>query len=1424
MRKRAQRKSKPVIKKPKHTIQKKPETVEKKFNFKKGWVAISLIGIFFIVLFFNAFFNITSDVAVNTEDEGLEKYYLSGPDPYYNMRLVRVTHETGRYPFYGDSDPLLNYPLGASGGRAPLMNMMALGFSNLLTPFMDEVDAIGRSMQFIPALFGALVIIPVYFIGKNLFNKKAGLIAAFFMAIIPVHLGSGHGSAYSLFDHDSFNLLLFFLTFLFLILSIKEKNAKKSILYAILGGIPLAALSMTWVQARFIYTVVGAYAIVQMFFDIFLNKIELKVFRTPSILLLTGFFVSLPVVALRSGGFPFDTSFAICVVVPVFGIIYYFFGKKRIPWTLSLPAVFGLGAVGLGVLYLVHIDALKIKVFSSLQKLSEIVFGTGIYGKKVSMTIAEANTYQISNTVMSFGPAIYWVGWAGFIALLFFYYKDKMRKDYLFIITLFVVNLWLTSTAGRFINDMVPVIAILAGGITWFVIKKIDYKQMIRNIKNAGGGIHGIRRGVKLLHIMGIFFVAFVIILPNLFLALDAAVPSKVYQEENETGGLEWTDYKAKIFGEEHSSAFGLSIMKERYWIDAFNWLSAQDVYDENNNTLKDTEKPAFISWWDYGFYEVATGGHPTVADNFQHGIPPAGNFHTATSEKEAVTVWIVRLLEGIRGDNDGKIPENVKTIFKKYVDNKTAVNITYWVEHPEQSPSYNEPIDKKYHKYFREDVETRNLYVGSQWSSNAVYHDVSNVLVNNNKTAISDDKLTWLYHDLQEASGYSIRYYGVEGYDKNIFNIFAFLSDKSLVMLGAPQDRFVATTFNGQKYGPGGNIVETYTNEPLETYLDMSDKDKRLVQISNTNQNYKEDYFNTMFYKTYIGPYNIDRNTGEKKFWQDLNIPCINLKHFYAEYISDFTNPYLQYRFNGKPAVVIAKYYEGAYINGSVWYNKEPKKNFTVVVKKNLSYHEDLDIPIDHDKDTTGSDGRFTVIAGAGSYIQINKNIGQTSVNIKNITFNDDLNSEYAPISEEDAMRRNGSNYERFLNITIKPANIEGYVYDDIDNDNSFNKSIDDPLGNITVTLTEVTKIKQDNSFDTGEIYTLTTDEEGYYNQTNISPGMYRILVLDEDGYMLSLKDKSLYEGNNTYNVIQRKQGDIKGTVYYDKSQDNRYDPGEEIEQATVTLYYNNEVIRNTTTDSQGYYKFESLTAGWSYGNTNINEYTITASRSPIYEFEGSVSAKENTTKTFNISMDLTPAMVSGNTTYMEDGIEGVSILFNKNESVDLNTAKFASTKTDEEGKYSVELQPGSYNITLSKSVTQGYEETTVYESDQYTLVIPKEQKEVSKDFTLIKKSVTLSGNVTYENKKQENVTIEITPINISLDVTRARVLSDTDGKYSVELATLSDEEVEYNITATTTNLTGDEEDYTWTETITISEDDIIAGITKNIVLEKTD
>jgi dolichyl-diphosphooligosaccharide--protein glycosyltransferase len=1353
MRKRAQLKGRYTEYEPRHITERPTEKFEEKpkFSMRKSWIAIALIGIFFLVLFYNSYFNVTSGLPIDEEATGLGKYLLSGPDPYYNMRLVQVTHETGRYPFYTELDPMLNYPLGESGGRAPLLNMMALGFSRFLSPFMSEIDAIGYSMQFIPALFGALLVFPVYFIGKTLFNKKAGLIAALLLAVIPIHIGSGHGSAYTLFDHDSLNLLLFFLTFLFLLLSLRENDKVKSVLYAVLGGVSLAGLNMVWTEAKFLFVIIAAYAIIQMVFDIFTNKISFKVLRTTLPLLFSGYLISLPVIAVKGfGGFTTDLNLFLCLGVLAFGIIYYISDRRKIPWTVSMPAVISIAAVALIVLYFIRDLSSTFKFLSPLRRLSIIVFGEGVYGNKVSMTIAEANTYQISHTVMSFGPALYWIGWAGFVFLLWYYYKDKLRRDYLFIIFIFIVNLWLAGTAGRFLNDMVPLIAILSGWIIWFLVSKIDYKQMLRNIRSAGGGIHGIRRGVKLFHIFGILFLALIVILPNALVAFDAALPNTNKLKDD---GENWTSFKGYVFGDDnYQGAYGLTLAKEMYWGDAFRWLSQQDT-----DISDPVDRPAFISWWDYGFYASALGGHPTVADNFQDGIPPASNFHTATSEKEAVTVWCVRLLEGY-ANNNGELSDEIIQVLDKYFGNNSELVVS-WVMNPEGSPSYNEYINEEYHKYISDEISDRILVVGSQWEENALYHDFVN-LVKNETYGLTDEQVTWLYHDLQDATGYSIRYYGVEGYDEQIFNIFAFLSDKSLVMLGAPEDDFTKILFTGKTYVAGTSTPEkTYTDEPLQTYFELSDNEKRRTIVERTPTVYKDDYFDTMFYKTYIGPYK-EEDGQRKKF--DYQVPCYDMKHFYAEYIS------VEYGYTaGKAAVVIAKYYEGALINGTVSFKGNPI-NATVVVQKNLSGFR---VPLEHDKSSyiglgNSSTHKFNVLVGAGAHLQIRRNLGQSVFVLKNITFNGPEGSVYAPITDSDAMRRS-DNYERFLNISIEPANISGFVFNDVDNDGKYNASFDEPLKDINVNIQEITNIKADNTFDRGYTSVIKIDENGFYNFTDLLPGLYRIHAYDDEGYTLDLNDMALYEGNRTYNIIEPMTGDLEGIVYYDKDLDEKYDSGEEIVDANIELKFAGRSLGNYTTLNDGSYLFTNLTSG------EYNEYTLSV-KTDEYQADVKATVKSNTTSTQNISLELVPVIVSGGAFYNGEGIDEVDIEFSANGSIDRNTAKDTSTMTDKDGEYNINLQPGSYNISIIKTDSSG--NTIIYILEGETLVLTKGQKPVTRDFDLERKSVTVSGITFAGDIPIENVTLNFL-VNRSTAIENntaieTSIKSNQNGLFTIELA----------------------------------------------------
>ncbi|GAI16774.1 unnamed protein product, partial [marine sediment metagenome] len=50
------------------------------------------------------------------------------------------------------------------------------------SPSPHTIDAVGA---YVPAILGTLTIIPVYFIGKELFNRWVGILAAALVAILP---------------------------------------------------------------------------------------------------------------------------------------------------------------------------------------------------------------------------------------------------------------------------------------------------------------------------------------------------------------------------------------------------------------------------------------------------------------------------------------------------------------------------------------------------------------------------------------------------------------------------------------------------------------------------------------------------------------------------------------------------------------------------------------------------------------------------------------------------------------------------------------------------------------------------------------------------------------------------------------------------------------------------------------------------------------------------------------------------------------------------------------------------------------------------------------------------------------------------------------------------------------------------------------
>ena len=1261
MRKRAQRRSQQQAI---SRMEKMASSTEKPRRiFNKNWpIVVSLVFIILLVFFLTSYFNYTSGIAINPEGKTLpEKYYLSGPDPYYNMRIVEKQYYTGHYPYWhsNEPDPLLNYPLSKLNSRPPLFNSLFTITAKFFSLFMSDINAIGLSMQFLNPLYGALLVIPVYLIGALLFNKKVGILSALFVAFIPIHLGSGHGAAYSLADHDSFILLIATSMYFFILKSLKEEDNKRSAIYAGIAGTLLAVEMLSWAGGYFFFAFLALYFVIQMFVDIVRYKGRNRFFINSIIIFGIGYFVSLPSYMMR-GSFS-NIAFFSMVSVFLFGIIYLFLNKKKLPWVLTVPAIFAIAGISLTFLYLI-----KDTTIPSLRPLTafahHIFEGLAYVEKsKTYLTIAEASTFGISRTVMSFGPALYLIAWIGFAYLIIWKRLIKKWEPAVMFFTIwFLVEAYLTTAAGRFLNDLVPLVVILSAAITWFLIEKVNYKQMIKTLRNVRGW-RGIKKAVKLSHVLGILFIAFCIVLPNAYLSFDAAVPF----------GKMKNDFSLK------GSAFGLSLHTEQYWTDAFSWLERQ-----NKNIKNESKRPAFISWWDYGFYCVAMGHNPTVADNFQDGIEPAGNFQTAQSEDEAIAVLIIRLIEGNMAKHNGKVSESVRQIFSNYLGNSSTELISI-LEDPmhHQNSTYNEIIGENYIEKYSNNKENLNKVYRVR-AKNAMYHDSVKLLT----SILNDEQINKLYHDIQMATGYSIRYYGVEGYDINIFNVFTFLSDKGVFGYETPEDNYFKLYYK-DKDGHS-HTVEEVRNMTRKELVDL--QLKRAIE-------HKQPFFDSMAYRTYVGQIrkeDYEKYSSTGYFYQLLQLnhlyaPTQGLRHFVAEYISPVTKdkPLVFVRGTecyGMPAVVISKYYEGAFLNGTIKCMGNPYRVAVAVEKTTVG----TPVTVKHDMTVTDNNGSFSLIAPAGNVsllLFLNDWKTGKEYDIKTISFNSTKDPNYYPITDNEAMRMNGTNYTRMLNITVPPSSISGYVFNDTNGNNSYDLNKDVPLSNVTI---QIRSIFGENS------YNATTDSNGHYNISNVLPGIYN-LVATYNGFDIH-KNESLFlpSGTTSYNISNPKPSSVKGKIFYDRNGNNKYDAGEAIKGANVKLIYSKTglIAKTNITDSSGEYMFTGVVPG---------EYRINATKLNVttgeldYMVDENITLNENETKTFDVQIGLASVQLSGYTYYNGAAIGNVSINFEANTAT---TAKsvYGILSNGTTGYYETKLKPGNYNISAFASIINSTTNTT--------------------------------------------------------------------------------------------------------------------------------
>ena len=625
---------------------------------------------------------------------GLDSWDLTGgSDPWYMKRVVDYVIAENAHLIW-DSDR--NYPVGGINPRPPLFTWsMALGAMLLTNLGISSDSSVWYAILALPAIFGALIIFPMAGIARDNFGKGAGVIAAWLIAFMPTHVQK---STWAMADHDSFALLFLTAAFMYYLRAVRAggderlsrhtnaypsgiiramsdvlRQRKKASANAIAAGVCFGIVALGW--KGFVYgpAIIFLAYFVQVAMNMFRRKDSTILSALNIMMLGTIFIMVLPFyghpqldLVLNSTGLTpllFITMFTLAIA-------WITTGFRDKPWLLVLGSLVSGGAVFGVILYLLQMADMS-------NAWDILTTGSGYFTKnKIFGTIAEASAPSRGQLFASYGPIVFVLAIVmGILALWDGVVKKNQTK--LILGMWVIVAAYMAWSAGRFLFNAAPAMAVMGswGIVTlWSASGAGNMARSWRRmgIRTPGERISNARKSVwRNPQFSAIGMVLLMLVSQHASYGIDAAMPSSS-QHESEMDEtiyniapdiLRWNDFGFSLLDDSkydensrwYLGSFG-SGFNDRGWNQAYDWLSNQDTEQPYS------DRPAFVSWWDYGFQALETGDHPSVSDNFQSGIPATGNMLLARNQDDLAAMFIWRLSEADLSYNESRSGERIHT------------------------------------------------------------------------------------------------------------------------------------------------------------------------------------------------------------------------------------------------------------------------------------------------------------------------------------------------------------------------------------------------------------------------------------------------------------------------------------------------------------------------------------------------------------------------------------------------------------------------------------------------------------------------------------------------------------------------------------------------------------------------------------------
>ena len=793
------------------------------------------------------------------------------------------------------------------------------------------------------------------------------------------------------------------------------------------------------------------------------------------------------------------------------------------------------------------------------------------------------------------------------------------------------------------------------------------------------------RNKTEPMHVTITLFVVLFVLLPHLWFAIDASLPYENKYEMNDKVYRSIPDFlhDDDVSPNKYFGAFGHGFTSE-YWRAAFEWLSQQDT------DLPPEERPGFVSWWDYGFWCVYLGQHPTAADNFQYGYQFAGSFLAAQNESEAISLMIARTIEG--GVREKDLKEEIAGILEdeKYFGNEmyesnagagkltASEKLFEMIQKPEKYVDEVKNNPEKYGRFLQ-------LLPG-----NARYAAVRGMLI-----PLGEEKIVDLMVDLEDITDNCIRYFAVD------YRLFPFTAQNTGIFYAPIKlaDKDVGDFLDYVVVLDDGREI------PIDEFEEMVDTDPTIQeQVIDYKLQYTDQFYNSMFYRCYIGYSGKDLGEG------DLGVPIVspqgefqsnqryfqpmqgwNMSHFKLVYRTAYYTPkdpdnasfpedfdamnsdeaielYNKqggYQVSGlKQGAFFLKYYHGAYIRGTV--RTEGENGGVPMPGVRVTVADEYGIP--HDMCFTDENGNYNLTAPFGeNNIVVSKDgydTGESELfSHLVLTEKTIINRTTITVSDEQAMRLGDWIIDK--DLIIERSSINGKVYLDVNNNDVYDESMDSLIDNADILITS--KDERNITFST------YTENGGEFNFSEVLPVEYGFSV-KTSGHTINLTDTAEVDPQQEgdWNIITQDlgiaPGNISGNITYANETGAPY--------VRVHLDDDNGTRFSTLTNETGYYEFDGLLAG---------DFSMVINETLYEEIEERLEVTEGTRTIQNFTLrEVVP--VSGKVFFdrFSDGMDDNDLLNNvKIKFIDtMDPTNTIVVKSDENGNYITTLSVGNYSL----------------------------------------------------------------------------------------------------------------------------------------------